>query len=192
MKKRLYILLLTSVCMSCRSPQPSVKTDTEIKGTENKHGVKSSNDSLSLLVLQEARKTYEKVNSLTYDFTQVRTDYSAPDSSGKQHPTSTTETKGKVNSSTTEKATTEDKLSLQMTKVRSSLDSLKSSVNYLVKQSQVVAPDPVTVEKNLSWWQTLFVWTGGIAWVSLLVILVVWVSKRTNWLSRLLSLLKKM
>jgi len=50
----------------------------------------------------------------------------------------------------------------------------------------------VTAEKKLSWWQTLFVWTGGITWIVLVIVLIVWTNKRTNWISNLFNLLKKL
>lgn len=146
MKHLLYILLFASVCMSCRSIPPSTKTETEIKGGEKREQKTISNDSLLLLVLQEVKKTYERVNSVTYDFTQTKTDYSAPDSTGKQHPTSKTETKGKVNSNTTEKSTTDEKVMIQVKEMKSTLDTIKSTVDYLIKQNSQNKP-------SLTWWQ---------------------------------------
>lgn len=143
MKKLLYILILASVCMSCRSSQPSTKTNTEVKGTEQKEESKSSTDSLLFIMQQDIKRVYEKVNNFTYEFIQSKTEYSAPDSTGKQHPTSMTETKGKVNSNTTEKSVTDEKVLLQFEQVKSSLDSLKSTVDYLIKQNTQTTP-PLT------------------------------------------------
>ena len=36
-----------------------------------------------------------------------------------------------------------------------------------------VKGDTVYVEKKLSWWENLFVWTGGIAWIGGVILLVV-------------------
>lgn len=36
------------------------------------------------------------------------------------------------------------------------------------------------VEKKLSWWQKLFIWTGGIAWIVGIIVLVVWVNRKTG------------
>jgi len=41
------------------------------------------------------------------------------------------------------------------------------------------------VEKKLNWWQKLFVWTGGIAWIVGLLALLVWVNKQAEWIIRL-------
>ncbi len=49
----------------------------------------------------------------------------------------------------------------------------------------------VTVERKLSWWQTLFVWTGGIVWIVGIVVLAILVNKKANWMSRLWKLIKK-
>ncbi|GAK37454.1 hypothetical protein JCM15093_2705 [Bacteroides graminisolvens DSM 19988 = JCM 15093] len=48
------------------------------------------------------------------------------------------------------------------------------------------------VERKLSWWQKLFIWTGCIAWIVGIVALVVWVNKRTNWIGILFNLIKKL
>ncbi|MFV0587495.1 hypothetical protein [Bacteroides reticulotermitis] len=169
MKTLLYILILASVCVSCRSSQPSTKTDTEVKGTEQKDEFKKSNDSLLLIMQQDIKRVYERVNSFTYDFTQSKTEYSAPDSTGKQHPTSTTETKGKVNSNTTEKSVTDEKVLLQFEQVRSSLDSLKSTVDYLIKQNTQTTP-PLTRWQKLK--QDFGMFTLGIFVTGILFIFV--------------------
>jgi ABC-type dipeptide/oligopeptide/nickel transport system permease component len=48
------------------------------------------------------------------------------------------------------------------------------------------------VEKKLNWWQKLFIWTGGIAWIVGFVALVIWTNKRTNWIAILFNLIKKL
>jgi hypothetical protein len=57
-----------------------------------------------------------------------------------------------------------------------------------VSQSVVTVP----VEKKLSWWQTTLIWTGGIAWTMIVITLVYWTNKKTNWLSRLVSIVRKL
>ncbi len=174
MKKLLYILILASVCMSCRSSQPSTKTNTEVKGTEQKEESKSSTDSLLFIMQQDIKRVYEKVNNFTYEFIQSKTEYSAPDSTGKQHPTSMTETKGKVNSNTTEKSVTDEKVLLQFEQVKSSLDSLKSTVDYLIKQNTQTTPP-------LTWWQKLKQDFGMFALgvsVALVLLIIGWIIYR--------------
>lgn len=56
-----------------------------------------------------------------------------------------------------------------------------------VSQSVVIVP----VEKKLSWWQTTLIWTGGIALVVAIIVLVYWSNKKTNWASLLWEMLKK-
>ncbi len=50
----------------------------------------------------------------------------------------------------------------------------------------------VTVEKELSWWQTLFIWSGSIAWAALIVVLFIRLNKHTNWFFWVLKLLRKL
>ena len=47
------------------------------------------------------------------------------------------------------------------------------------------------VEKKLNWWQKLFIWTGGIAWIVAIVVLVYRINERANWISLLIGLIKK-
>ncbi len=47
------------------------------------------------------------------------------------------------------------------------------------------------VEKKLNWWQKLFSWTGGIAWIVAIVVLVYRINERANWISLLIGLIKK-
>lgn len=166
MKNLVYILLIASVCMSCRSSQPSTKTNTEVKGTEQKEESKSSTDSLLLMMQQDVKRVYERVNNFTFGFTQFKTEYSAPDSTGRQHPTSTTETKGKVNSNTTEKSVTDEKVLIQFEQVKSSLDSLKSTVEYFVKQNTQTTP-PLTRWQKLKQDMGVF-----LLWLSIVGVLV--------------------
>ncbi|WP_139265183.1 hypothetical protein [Bacteroides ihuae] len=56
-----------------------------------------------------------------------------------------------------------------------------------ISQSVVTVP----VEKKLSWWQTTLIWTGGIAWVIAIIVLVYWMNKKTGCLSSLWKLIKK-
>ena len=81
-------LILGIWLTSCRSPQPSVKADTTVKVAGIKDEVKSDKDSMSLVLEKTINKVYEKISSLNIDVTQLKTDYSTPDSTRKQYPTS--------------------------------------------------------------------------------------------------------
>ncbi|WP_321331535.1 hypothetical protein [uncultured Bacteroides sp.] len=48
------------------------------------------------------------------------------------------------------------------------------------------------VEKKLNWWQKLFIWTGGIAWIVAIIIFLVWTNNKTSWISLLLGFIKKL
>ena len=41
----------------------------------------------------------------------------------------------------------------------------------------------VYIEKKLSWWQSFLIWSGKIAWLILIPLLIYWSNKRFNWLS---------
>lgn len=78
------------------------------------------------------------------------------------------------------------------------LEKLQSKYDSLFKIKRDSVPYPieivktVTVEKKLTWWQTMFIWSGAIAWTALIIVLFVKLNKRTNWFFRLLNLLRKL
>ena len=47
------------------------------------------------------------------------------------------------------------------------------------------------VEKKLNWWQKLFSWTGGISWIVGIVVLMIWVNKKTGWVTLLCKFINK-
>ena len=49
---------------------------------------------------------------------------------------------------------------------------------------------PKYVEKKLSWWQSMLLYTGVIAWIVAIIGLAYWTNKRFNWLSLILKLIK--
>ena len=49
---------------------------------------------------------------------------------------------------------------------------------------------PKYVDKNLSWWQSMLIYTGAIAWIVAIIGLAYWTNKRFNWLSLILKLIK--
>ena len=49
---------------------------------------------------------------------------------------------------------------------------------------------PKYVDKNLSWWQSMLLYTGAIAWIVAIIGLAYWTNKRFNWLSLILKLIK--
>ena len=59
------------------------------------------------------------------------------------------------------------------------------------KHSVIQKVIKVPVEKKLSWRQTLFIWTGGIAWIVGIILLAVWVNKKTGWTRSLWKSIKR-
>jgi len=49
---------------------------------------------------------------------------------------------------------------------------------------------PKYVDKKLSWWQSMLLYTGAIAWIVAIIWLAYWTNKRFNWLSLILKLIK--
>ena len=177
------LMLVMSIVCSCRSSKPVVQTTTQIEGNENTKEVKVSSDSTNLAVSRDVKWIKEWMNNFSFDFSKSETNWSAPDSTGKQHPTSTSETKGKASSESKGSEQLNDNWKLQYQHLALAIDSLNRQVKTLIKQEQT----PVAVERKLSWWQTILLWSGVLAW--LLIILMLW---RNGYITKLLSLIKKL
>lgn len=176
------LMLVMSVVCSCRSNKPAIQTNTQVEGSENLKEVKVSSDSTNLNMSRDVKWIKEWMNNFTFDFNKLETNWSAPDSTGKQYPTSTSETKGKASSESKGSEQLNDNWKLQYQHLALAIDSLNRQVKTLIKQEQT----PVTVERKLSWWQTTLLWSGVLAW--LLIILMLW---RNGYITKLLSLIKK-
>ena len=142
MKHLLYILLLASVCVSCRSikyvPIESIKHDS-VYINRIKYDSIYHKDSIYMLVKGDTVYTYK------YKY-QYR-----------------------------------DKL------IRDTVNVTKrDSIPYPVEVVKTV-----TVEKKLSWWQTLFIWTGVTIWIAGIVVFVVCINKKTGWIGLLWKLIKR-
>lgn len=180
------LMLVMSIVCSCRSTKPVVQTNTQVEGTENTKEVKVSSDSTSLTVSRDVKWMKEWMNNFSFDFSKLETNWSAPDSTGKQYPTSTSETKGKGSSESKGSERLNDNWKLQYQHLALAIDSLNRRVETLVKQEQTT----VTVERKLSWWQIVLLYTGAIAWIVAIIGLAYWTNKRFNWLSFVLKLIK--
>ncbi len=192
MKHLIYItaifLTLGIWLTSCRSPKQAMETNTEAKCIDTSSEVKVKNDSVNLTVSRDVKWMKEWMNNFSFDFSKNETNWSAPDSTGKQYPTSTSETTGKASSQSKGTEQFNDNSELQYQRITHAIDSLRKRVEMLIKQDQ----SPVTVDKKMNWWQTTLIWTGGIAWIAGIIYLFVWMNKWINWMSRLFGLIKKL
>ena len=192
MKHLIYItaifLTLGIWLTSCKSPKQAMETNTEAKSINSSNEVKVKNDSIDLTVSRDVKWMKEWMNNFSFDFSKNETNWSAPDSTGKQYPTSTSETTGKASSQSKGTEQFNDNSELQYQRITHAIDSLRKRVEMLIKQDQ----SPVTVERKLSWWQKMLIWTGGIAWIVGIVVLMIWVNKKTGLIRYLLKTYKKL
>lgn len=190
MKHLIYItaifLTLGIWLTSCRSPKQAMETNTEAKCIDTSSEVKVKNDSVNLTVSRDVKWIKEWINNFSFDFSKLETNWSAPDSTGKQYPTSTSETKGKGSSESKGSEQLNDNWKLQYQHLALAIDSLNRRIETLIKQEQI----PVITEKKLSWWQSMLLYTGAIAWIVAIIGLAYWTNKRFNWLSLILKLIK--
>lgn len=191
MKHLIYItaifLTLGIWLTSCRSPKQAMETNTEAKSIDTSSEVKVKNASVNLTVSRDVKWMKEWMNNFSFDFSKNETNWSDPDSTGKQYPTSTSETTGKASSQSKSSEQFNDNSELQYQRITHAIDSLSKRVEMLIKQDQ----SPVTVERKLSWWQKMFIWTGGIAWIVGILALLAWVNRKTGWVNLLLKLVEK-
>jgi len=178
MKHLIYItaifLTLGIWLTSCRSPKQAMETNTEAKCIDTSSEVKVKNDSVNLTVSRDVKWMKEWMNNFSFDFSKNETNWSAPDSTGKQYPTSTSETTGKASSQSNGTEQLNDNSQLQYQRITHAIDSLRKHVEMLIKQDQ----SPVTVERKLSWWQKMFIWTGGAIWIVGGIAFAIWMNKR--------------
>lgn len=181
----LLMIVMSAVC-SCRSSKHGIQTNIQAEETENTKEVKVSIDSTNLTMSRDVKWMKQWMNNFSFDFIKKETKWSAPDSTGKQHPTSTSETKGKASSESKGSEQLNDNWKLQYQHLALAIDSLNRQVKTLIKQEQT----PVAVERKLSWWQVSLLYTGAIAWIVAIIGLAYWTNKRFNWLSLILKLIK--
>lgn len=164
MKKLLYVFLVLLLAIGCKTPQPQyVPVETVKTVTE------TLRDTIIEVKLEVHNDTVALPDTVSYLKNKYVESWAKYSKGLLMHSLKILDTPIPV------KATVKD---------THKVDSI--SVPYPVKG------DTVYIEKKLSWWQTLFIWTGGIFWLLAIVASVIWISKRTNLISDLLSLLKKL
>lgn len=127
MKKILIFLLaivVLSVC-SCRSS----KIDTNIHQTSTEHKQTEQTDSSAYKMQADVFKNIEQMKEMIqqFEFTWQKTNYSLPDSTGKQYPTSTETAAG--SSTKHEKETYNEQLQVQMQQMQETLLKMKEQLD---------------------------------------------------------------
>ena len=175
MRDRVYVILffvtimlaMSIVCSSCRTPKPSVTTVTE----------------------------YDSI------FVEKLVPYPLPEDTARIRALLECDENGKVvlrwfDEEHTKRVKLQFKLD-SLGNLLANFETARDTVYLPVKETTVgkktMTQSIVTreVEKKLNWWQKLFIWTGGIAWIVGILALVAWVNRKTGWVNLLLKLVEK-
>ncbi len=133
------IILLTSAICSCRSSQNMERQTYNDREAYYRRQLEISDSLFSALYLTR-REVSERLADLKIENTTVY--YSAPDSTGKQHPVKVSETKADGRKKESTKTDTE--LNATVRRLTNAVDSLNRRVDERLKEHEKVA--------EMSWW----------------------------------------
>lgn len=171
MRDRVYVILLfvtimlamSIVCSSCRTPKQSVTTVTE----------------------------YDSV------FVEKLVPYPLPEDTARIRALLECDENGKVVLRWfDEEHTKRVKLQFKLDSLGNLLANFETARDtvYLPVKETTVGKKTMTqsietreVEKKLNWWQKLFLWTGGVAWIVGIIYLIIKMNERTSWIIALLK-----
>lgn len=154
----LIIILLTSAIWSCRSPkQMTQETDVTVRKDSNVTTEAGSERRLD--INKEIKKIVDvidrKISELNWEYT--RTDYSSPDSTGKQHPTHM-ET-GKLNKKTDEDSRRNEQTETQYKIIASYLTTVSQRIESMENRQEHIEAE---YKEKLTWYQSALIYLGGL------------------------------
>lgn len=169
MESFLLLVALALMLTACKS-QPPIKLDaTTDKQTDTKTDTQMSDS-----IYQQTQQMIQELSSSWWKkFEEItasweRTEYSPPDSTGKQYPTSVTT--GSVNSSTQEEKrdtsqndTKIETMSAEITHINSRMDRIEQEVSTVKAERK----------ETLSWWQSALMFLGGIGFL-IIILRLIW------------------
>lgn len=169
MESFLLLVALALMLTACKS-QPPMKLDaTTDKQTDTKTDTQVSDSSYQHtqeMIKELSSSWWQKLEEVTASW--ERTEYSPPDSTGKQYPTSVTT--GSVNSSTQEERrdtsqtdTKIETMSAEITHINSRMDRIEQEVSTVKAERK----------ETLSWWQSALMFLGGIGFL-IIILRLIW------------------
>lgn len=169
MESFLLLVVLALMLTACKS-QPPIRLDaTTDKQTDTKTDTQVSDSSYQHtqeMIKELSSSWWQKLEEITASW--ERTEYSPPDSTGKQYPTSVTT--GSLNSSTQEDRmdtsqtdTKIETMSAEITHINSRMDRIEQEVSSVKAERKESKP----------WYTTAIIWAGAI----LILIRIMWRTK---------------
>lgn len=155
MRKLFVICLLMPLLLACGTPRNSMsKEETSTKIEENEEWKADLQKSMDLYAQRSAKEIQDKISEMQLQWN--RTNYSAPDSTGKQYPTST-ET-GTMNNKQKETNNRTEDSSVQYKELEQKIESLNRTLNAYILQSQQMKE-----KTEPPWWQKALMALGVLS-----------------------------
>lgn len=168
MESFLLLVVLALMLTACKS-QPPIRLDaTTDKQTDTKTDTQVSDSSYQHtqeMIKELSSSWWQKLEEVTASW--ERTEYSPPDSTGKQYTTSVTT--GSLNSSTQEER---KDTSQTDTKIETMYAEITHINNRMDRIEQEVSTVKAERKETLSWWQSALMYLGGIGFLIIIVRLI--------------------
>ncbi|WP_299087843.1 hypothetical protein [uncultured Bacteroides sp.] len=157
MKKLLILFFLFSLLIACAVPKKtSFKEDVSEKTEQDEQWSYGQLSNLELQMQQSAREFQDKISEMQISWN--RTNYSPPDSTGKQYPT-TVET-GTMNNKTNETAGKAQETNIQYNLIEEKILSLERKIDTFIQQNRNIEE-----KTEPPWWQKVLM-TLGIVFIT--------------------------
>lgn len=168
MESFLLLVALALMLTACKS-QPPMKLDaTTDKQTDTKTDTQVSDSSYQHtqeMIKELSSSWWQKLEEVTASW--ERTEYSPPDSTGKQYPTSITT--GSLNSSTQEERRDTSQTDTKIETMSSEITHINNRMDRIEQEVSTVKAER---KETLSWWQSALMYLGGKGFLIIIVILI--------------------
>ena len=152
MKKLLILFSLFSLLIACAVPkETSFKEDVSEKTEQDEQWSYGQLRNLELQMQQSAKEFQDKISEMQISWN--RTNYSPPDSTGKQYPT-TVET-GTMNNKTNETAGKAQETNIQYNLIEEKILSLERKIDTFIQQNRNIEE-----KTEPPWWQKVLIILG--------------------------------
>lgn len=152
MKKLLILFSLFSLLIACAVPkETSFKEDVSEKTEQDEQWSYGQLSNLELQMQQSAKEFQDKISEMQISWN--RTNYSPPDSTGKQYPT-TVET-GTMNNKTNETAGKAQETNIQYNLIEEKILSLERKIDTFIQQNRNIEE-----KTEPPWWQKVLIILG--------------------------------
>lgn len=168
MESFLLLVALALMLTACKS-QPPMKLDTTTdRQTDTKTDTQVSDSSYQHtqeMIKELSSSWWQKLEEVTASW--ERTEYSQPDSTGKQYPTSVTT--GKATSSSQEEKRDTSQNNTKIETMYAEITNIQSRMQQIEQEVSTVKAER---KETLSWWQSALLYLGGIGFLIIIVRLI--------------------